>query len=191
MSDTITALKEFIDAAKRSRKYPENTAAALKTALRLFEAELNDEEKGSVEHFKGNLDRVYRDVFERNKTKYSSGSLDTYRKRVSKLINDYLAYGQDPAKMNNWSPPVRKPSISVSRPKVSPKQIDEVSPAQEEDGLVIGPGARIDWPLSEGRKAILILPPDLTAQEAETIKSLVALRVGGGSGGETGQSSAA
>ncbi len=67
MSDTITTLQEFIDSARRSRKYPDNTAMALKTALRLFETELNDEEKSSVEKFNENLDRIYQSVFEKNK----------------------------------------------------------------------------------------------------------------------------
>jgi site-specific recombinase XerD len=74
--NTATILKEFVESANRSRKYPDNTAMALKTALRLFETELREEELYSIEKFKENLDHIYQSVFEKNKTKYSSGSLD-------------------------------------------------------------------------------------------------------------------
>ena len=169
------------DSARRSRKYPENTAAALKTALRLYEPELNDAERASVENFRENLDRIYRDVFEKNKTKYSAGSLYTYKKRVSKLIGDYLNYGTDPSKMNSWSPPIRK-SVSARKPAVTlvtnsrTLGDEEDGNGENEDRRVFG--GRIDWPLSDGRKAVLILPFDLTSDEAKIIKDLIDLRVG-------------
>jgi len=181
MKDSTITLKEFIDSAQRSRKYPDNTAAALRVALRLFESELNDEEKTSVEKLRDNLDSIYHSVYEKNKTKYSAGSLDAYRKRVSKLIKDYLNYGTDPAKMNSWSPPVRRPSVSrrsrsTNAPGTNKQEKDESS---DELATVATPGTtRIDWPLSgEGRKAVLVLPLDLSKDEAETIKKLIGLRV--------------
>ena len=179
MKDSTVTLREFIDAAQRSRKYPENTAMALKSALRLFETELNEEEKGSVDVLKKNLERIYQAVFDKNKTKYSSGSLDTYRKRISKLLNDYMNYGTDPAKMNNWSPPIKK---VTSTKRGQQKKDKPMSDSERRNGVPNEnhpdtPGARLDWPLANGRKAILILPHDLTFDEAEIIKQLVGLRV--------------
>jgi hypothetical protein len=180
MKDSPTILKEFIDSARRSRKYPDNTAAAFKVALRLFESELNEEEKASVEKLKENLDRIYAAVFDKNKTKYSSGSLDAYRKRVSKLINDYLTYGVDPSKMNSWSPPVRR----VTARRSSKHQAEQSSAQYASTPLgdvtpTATPGtAQLDWPFdNKGRKAVLILPVDLSASEADTIKGLIDLRI--------------
>lgn len=96
---------EFIDRAIKSRKYPENTGNSLKTALNLFEKELNDEEKESVEEFKKNLDAVYQSVFSKNKN-FTAASLATYKSRVVKVLGDFEKYGVDLTKMTHWSPKV-------------------------------------------------------------------------------------
>jgi hypothetical protein len=174
--NTATILKEFVESANRSRKYPDNTAMALKTALRLFETELREEELYSIEKFKENLDHIYQSVFEKNKTKYSSGSLDAYKRRVSRLLNDYLKYGTDPVKMNNWSPAVRK--ISARAQKKSAQETIKGSNGEDDSSVIRSEkGTRIDWPLTNGRNVTLVLPDDLTGQEATVIKSLIELRV--------------
>src|SRR5579862_4633593 len=111
MKSDINALYEFIDTAVRSRKYPDSTGRALKVALKLYEAELNDEERGSVDLFRQNIDHISRGVFEKNKLKFSAGSLATYKSRILKIITEYQKYGVDPAKMASWNPKVivRKP----------------------------------------------------------------------------------
>jgi hypothetical protein len=178
MSNTVEILNNFIETAKRSRKYPESSAAGFKVALRLFESELNDEEKQSIETLKENLDKIYNAVFEKNKTKYTASSLDVYRKRVSKLINDYLSYGADPTKFNSWSPLVRKTPVrkqkEPSATALAPKPSNDSSSTKDSDDRY---GTRIEWPFDNDRKAILILPPDLSSNEAKTVKSIVDLRV--------------
>lgn len=176
MKDTMVTIREFVEAATRSRKYPENTARAIRVALKLFEAELKDDEKTSIEMFQKNLDQIYQAVFEKNKTKYSAGSLNTYRKRVSKVLGDYFTYGTDPAKLNSWSPTLRKTTPGVAKDEaVKTKKTTKI---EEDPGNGEGyTGARLDWPLANGRKAVLILPADLTISEAKIIQSLVSLRV--------------
>lgn len=100
-------LYDFVDRAIRSRKYPENTGMALKTALKLFEAVLTEEERNSISEVEKNLGQIYQSVFSKNKN-FSSDSLATYKSRVSKVISDYKKYGTDPAKMANWSPKLIK-----------------------------------------------------------------------------------
>lgn len=98
-------LYDFVDRAVKSRKYPKSTGVALKTALNLFEKELNDEERNSIDEFEKNLDHVYQGVFSKNKN-FSASSLATYRSRVVKVLSDYAKYGTDPTKMASWSPKV-------------------------------------------------------------------------------------
>lgn len=110
------ALSTFIDSAVRSRKYPEGTGVALKVALNLFESELNEEERESLDVFKGNFDQIYRSVCQKNSTRFSMGSLATYKSRIQRVLQDYDKYGIDPTKMANWSPKaraVRRKSSSV------------------------------------------------------------------------------
>ena len=101
----FTDLYDFIDRAIKSRKYPDNTGMALKTSLKLFETELNEEERSSVDEFRKNIEQIYQNVFLKNKN-FSAGSLATYKSRVLKVLSDYEKYGVDPTKMSNWSPKV-------------------------------------------------------------------------------------
>ena len=178
MKDSIETLTEFLQVAENSRKYPSNTASAYRTALKLFEVELKDEERNSVEKFRENLSSIYASVFNKNKTNYSTASLDVYRRRVSKLIGDYFSYGMDPLKMNNWKPALR--SFTGSKPKnENGKQKVGATQNFESEGEEVTNGkGRIEWPFNVGRKAILILPEDLTEDEARTLQQLINLKIG-------------
>ncbi|OHA84094.1 MAG: hypothetical protein A2937_02770 [Candidatus Yonathbacteria bacterium RIFCSPLOWO2_01_FULL_47_33b] len=109
----IQDLYEFIDRAVKSRKYPDNTGMALKTALKLFEAVLNEEERNSIDVFSKNIEQIYQNVFSKNKN-FSASSLATYKSRVTKVLSDYEKYGVDPTKMANWSPKVISRSKKIS-----------------------------------------------------------------------------
>jgi soluble cytochrome b562 len=119
----IQDLYDFVDRAIKSRKYPDNTGMALKSALKLFEAGLNEEEKNSVVEFKKNLDQIYQSVFSKNKN-FSATSLATYKSRVTKVLNDFEKYGTDPTKMANWSPKIITRAKKSSMPEVERKESD-------------------------------------------------------------------
>src|SRR5579872_4746287 len=102
---TIKELYEFIEVATRNRKYPTSTAQGLRAAVKLFDSELNDDERASLDKVKANLDQIYQSVFAKNKN-FTAASLATYRSRLLKVINDYEKYGTDPTKMANWNPKV-------------------------------------------------------------------------------------
>src|SRR5688572_12350319 len=120
MDQGTSALHDFINSAVKSRKYPESTAQTLRAAVKLYEQELNEEEQKSVELFRKNLEQIANAVFNKNKLRFSAGSLATYKSRVIKVINDYEKYGTDPSKMAAWNPRV------VVRAKKASKIADEV-----------------------------------------------------------------
>jgi len=97
----FTELYDFIDRAIKSRNYPENTGISLKTALKLFEKELNEEERNSISEFSKNIEQIYSSVCSKAKN-FSAGSLATYKSRVIKVLTDYEKYGIDPTKMSGW-----------------------------------------------------------------------------------------
>lgn len=113
---SFQTLSTFIDTAVRSRKYPEATGIALKVALKLFENELNEEERGSLEVFKSHFEQIYRSVCQKNSTRFNMGTLATYRSRITRVLQDYDKYGVDPTKMANWNPKIRvvrkKPNLT-------------------------------------------------------------------------------
>ena len=98
-------LYDFINRAVKSRKYVESNASGLRVALKLFEAELNEEELNSLDVFKKNIEQIYQNVFSKNKN-FSAGSLATYKSRILKVLADYEKYGLDATKMANWSPKI-------------------------------------------------------------------------------------
>lgn len=102
MTTKFESLYEFIDRAVKNRKYPTSTSHGLKAALRLFEAELNDDERVSLDKVKENIDQIYHSVSVKNKNMAAS-SLASYKVRLAKVIRDFEKYGIDPTKMNNWS----------------------------------------------------------------------------------------
>lgn len=98
-------LYDFIDRAKRNRKYPEATAYSLRAAINLYDTELSDEEKSSLEKVKKDFEQITQSVFSKNASRFNASSLTTYKSRVLKVFADYEKYG-DPAKMSNWTPKV-------------------------------------------------------------------------------------
>jgi len=116
----IKDLYDFIERAEKNRKYVPNTALGLKAALRLFDAEANNEELGSIDKFKENIEQIYHGVSLKNKNMAAS-SLATYKARVLKVIQDYEKYGADPTKINTWVVKVRsvakkqKENISLAK----------------------------------------------------------------------------
>ena len=62
-----SALYDFIDFAKGNRKYPENTANGLKSALKIFEKELNVDELNSIDLVEDNIEEIFINVVGKNK----------------------------------------------------------------------------------------------------------------------------
>lgn len=170
---SIKDLNDFIDKAERSRKYPTSSAQGLKAAVKLFDTELNDEERASLDLFEQNIDQIYQSVFNKNKN-LTVSSLATYKSRVLKAISDYKKYGTDATKMSNWQPKV------VTRAKRSGPKRDEVPTANDapvglqNNELAVPDGmTKLELALRPDMKFVLVVPYDLRASEVVTIKSIL------------------
>lgn len=169
MSTVLKTLLEFIDTAEKNRKYPEGTADGRRAALRLFEPELNDEERESLDTFKAHLDQIYQNIFNKNKTKMKAESWETYKNRLNNLISDYEKYGIDPSKMANWSRAVRKVSTK-GKTKTEEK---EEQPTKEIERYKEIDMSRFELPLRSGVKAIILVPSDITKEEVDKIRKYI------------------
>lgn len=187
---TIKDIYEFIDRAERSRKYPTSTAQGLKAAIKLFESELNEEEKGSIDTIRQNLDQIYQSVFNKNKN-FTAASLATYKSRVVKVINDYEKYGIDATKMSNWVPKVvnrvKRTTSATNKTGDGPATPSPIQP--ENDGLSVAVPAnmhKIELALRPDAKFIIVVPRDLKEAEVTTLKSILdSLTVHGGGDGSS------
>lgn len=165
---SIDTLKNFIDAAETSRKYPSNTATSKRTALNLFEKELKNEEGESLEVFSNNLDKIAQEVFNKNSSSMSASSVETYKRRISSLIKDYEKYGTDPTKMSSWNRPTRKMKKKVVKEKNDNQEIS-VQPSEVSSIET----SRFEVSLRPGVKSIVVVPADITKEEVEKIKKLI------------------
>ena len=164
-------LYEFVDFAKSNRKYPENTANGLKSALNIFEKELNIDELNSVDLVEDNIEEIFINVVSKNKNK-NIGSLNTYKARVLKTIKDYQKYGTNPSKIQGWD--------TKSYRAVVHKTIKKDTPDKEQDKpqTVISdhtntPVHKIELSLRGSVKSTLIVPKDITAKEIKMFKDIL------------------
>ncbi len=173
---TIKDLYEFIDTATRNRKYPTSTAQGLRAAIKLFDSELNDDERGSLDKIKTNLDQIYQSVFAKNKS-FTASSLATYKSRLLKVISDYEKYGNDPTKMANWNPKVvvRAPRKALKDTLASSQ--DESTSANTNTRQSDEPTGenmhRLELALRPGVKFVVVVPQDLRTAEATTLAAIL------------------
>jgi site-specific recombinase XerD len=164
-------LYNFIDLAKTNRKYPENTANGLKSALKIFEKVLNLDELNSIDTVEENIEEIFINAVAKNKDK-NIGSMNTYKARLLKVIKDYQKYGINPSKMQGWIIKNRKVTIHRNlKPDNTDKQQDNSEIALSND--VNTPVHKVELSLRHNHKSLIIIPRDITAKEAEIIKTIV------------------
>jgi len=171
MVQNFQSLSAFVDIAVKNRAYPVNTVYGLRASMKLFLQELKDEERNSLDLIKQRFDKIYQSVYQKNISRISPASLEIYKRRLRGLINDYEQYGQDPAKMAAWvSKPrpvrTRKETKVTTNSNITENVVTGLSSIQSGDVL------RIEVPL-KGKKATLLLPPELSKVEGEKIKKMI------------------
>jgi hypothetical protein len=161
-------LYDFIDLATSNKKYPENTANNLKSALKIFEKELNAYEKESINMIENSIGEIFRSVVMANKNK-SIVSLNTYKARLLKVINDYKKYGQKPDKIQGWQAKTRKSTpLLIKKDKTDKKNIDLSNPIFS--AVENYKNAHLFF---EEEKITIIIPKNIAAKDAEIIKKFI------------------
>ena len=164
-------LYEFIDFAKSNRKYPENTANGLKSALKIFEKELNIDELNSVDLVEDNIEEIFINVVSKNKNK-GIGSLNTYKARLLKVINDYQKYGVNPSKIQGWTAKINKaPVHKTSKKDIADKEEDKNQTALSDHTNT--PVHKIELSLRDNIKSIIHIPKDISPRETKMIKDIL------------------
>lgn len=167
--DKFINLYDFIDFAKANRKYPDNTANNLKSALKIFEKELNAEELKSINMVADSIEEIFRAVVTANKGK-SINSLNTYKARLLKVINDYKKYGADPSKIQNWSPKSKNSTpLLIKKDKIDKNKIN----LSDTIHTPVENIHKIEFVLENGQKALLSIPRDISQEDIKTIKAIL------------------
>jgi len=164
-------LYNFIDLAKGNRKYPQNTANGLKSALKIFEAHLNIDELNSIDVIEDNIEEIFINAVAKNKDK-NIGSMNTYKARLLKVIKDYQKYGINPSKMQGWITKTRN-VVSVRRAKEDNKDRKQDNYQTDVSIDTNTPVHKIELDFGPGRKSSISVPSNMNPKEAETIKGII------------------
>ena len=168
MADKFTSLYDFVDFARANRKYPDSTANNLKSALKIFEKELNAEEIKSIHMVEDSIGEIFRSLVIAHKDK-SIVSLNTYKARLLKVIKDYKKYGVDPAKMQRWVTKEKKSTgVLIKKDKPDTKKITLSNVIHEG----VDNCHKISLCLTSGYAEISI-PKNISTQDAKTIKAII------------------
>lgn len=166
-------LYDFVDFAKGNRKYANNTANGLKSALKIFEKELNIDELNSVGLIEDNIDEIFINLVSKNKDK-NIGSLNTYKARLLKVINDYQRYGIDPGKMQNWSASHKKSLTKFNKKDLSDTKKDNPQISlSSHTNTPVDNAHKIELALRPNFKSLILIPRDISSSEAKTIKTII------------------
>jgi site-specific recombinase XerD len=169
MPDKFINLYDFIDFARANRKYPDNTANNLKSALKIFEKELNTEELKSIAMVEDSIGEIFRSLAIAHKDK-SIISLNTYKARLLKVIKDYKKYGSDPSKMQRWIVKTRKSTpLLINKDKTDKKKIILSNPIN----TPVENSYKIEITLRDNAKSTIIIPKDVSVKEIKIIKNVI------------------
>jgi len=166
-------LYDFIDFAQGNRKYPVNTANGLKSALKVFEKELNLDELNSIGLIEDNIDEIFINTVTNNKDK-NIGSLNTYKARLLKVINDYQRYGIDPSKMQSWSVSHKNTNHKLAKKDIPDKKKDYAQISlSDHTNTPVDNVHKIELALRPNFKSLILIPRDISISEAKTIKTII------------------
>jgi hypothetical protein len=163
-------LYDFIDFAKSNRKYPSNTANGLKSALKIFEKELNLDELNSINLIEDNIDEIFINVVSKNKDK-NIGSLNTYKARFLKIIHDYQKYGIDPSKMQGWNTSQKNINHKLAKKDTLDKRQDKIGTTISDHTNT--PVHKIELSLRKDIKSVIIIPKDINIKEVKMLKTIL------------------
>lgn len=160
--DNFKTLYGFLEFSKNNKKYTNPVANNIKSALKIFENELTEEEADSIDLAQQNIEEIFLGVVGHNKQK-SIASLNAYKARVIRVIQDYQKYGKNPSKIQAWEPRERKstPLLNVKDKKDKDLSLPINTPVD-----------KIELSLKNGVAQISI-PTDISQSDAKKIKNVI------------------
>lgn len=164
-TNTFDALQTFIDRAEKMGKYPANSAGALKSTIKIASSLISDEEPRTLEYLRDHADEIFA-----RSSAHSGPSIQSYIGRMKRLIEDYQTYGSPPSAMLNWK---TTPRIISRKPRAANKPEPEGEDEEAPRSAGTSNTNVLSLALRENVKVRLDLPPDLTAEEAERICTLI------------------
>ncbi len=165
--DAVNKLYEFVNLAEKNRKYPSNTAHGRRAALKLFDTALNADERDSLELIEQRMDEIYLSLISKHKDTFSIQSLNTYKGRFIKLVQEYKRYGTDPDAITKWDAKQRTYTVHEDKDTSKDTSFHSLS-------FTVHKGVhKLQIALESGEICSLEAPPAITTTDAERIKKMI------------------
>jgi hypothetical protein len=163
----FNALYTFIDLAQKNRKYPVNTAHGRRAALKLFETALHPDELESLDLIEERMKEIYLNLISKHRETFSIKSLNTYKGRFLKVIQDYKKYGIDPKAFGNWEAKPR--TYKKKQAKDSNKDIVSSIVSHKTHSHVY----KIKIAMGDGQDCSIELPSKPTKEDTSIITKII------------------
>lgn len=167
--NSIKDIHDFINLAQKNRKYPPNTAHGKRAALKLFETVLHADELESIDLIEERMKEIYLSLISKHKETFSIQSLNTYKGRFLKTLQDYKRYGTDPQAFSRWEAKARHyKNKDIKEDTKKDISLSEVS-------LPIHSAVhKIQITLSSGQSFIMEIPSNLNREDVSIITKIIA-----------------
>jgi len=155
------ALGRFVDYVVEKGLVNPSTAQGWRVATAKVLDALEPEEQADVRRV--DVDTTFKQFLNRNPGRLSPASTGEYRRRVGRAIEEFVSWMENPAGYGSrsaaWA--ARGESRPRTRQAASAPRSPEVRP-----GTAAAPGISLAFPLRPGFLAQVVVPPDLTVDEA-------------------------
>ncbi|MDO8530058.1 MAG: hypothetical protein Q7S10_01445 [bacterium] len=165
--DEFNKLYEFVNLAEKNRKYPANTAHGKRAALKLFDTVVTMDERDSLELIEERMGEIYLNLISKHKDSFSIKSLNTYKGRLLKVIQDYKRYGKKPEAIAQWEAKHRKYTVRNIKDEPKDTSLHNLS-------FTLHKGVhKFQIALESGQVCDIEVPPEITAKDATRIKNII------------------
>jgi hypothetical protein len=159
------ALGRFIDYVVEKGLVNPSTAQGWRVATAKVLDDLSPAEQADVRRIE--VDATFRTFLNRNPGRLSPASTGEYRRRVGRAIEEFVSWMENPAGYGNrsavWA--ARAEVRPRTRPSAGGRTAPREGPRPAEERAE-GSGISLDYPLRPGFLAKVIVPRDLTVDEA-------------------------
>ncbi len=166
--NTLKDIQEFINLAQKNRKYPANTAHGKRAALKLFETVLHPDELESLELIEDRMKEIYLSLISRHQHTFSIKSLNTYKGRFLKTIQDYKRYGKDPDAFSRWEVKNRK-----QKDKDTKEDTKKDTSLSNISSSIHSPVHKIQITLESGKTFSMEIPQNISKGDSTIIQKII------------------
>jgi hypothetical protein len=174
------ALGRLIDYVVEKGLVNPSTAQGWRVATTKVLEELPDQERADVRRI--DVDATFRAFLNRNPGRLSPASVGEYRRRVGRAIEEFVSWIEDPGGYGNRSAAWAIKTESRLRPRPARLLCPEAAPARAPVRGPLNPRndaeMMLDYPLRPGLLARVVLPRDLTVEEARRMGAFLVTLAG-------------